>query len=116
MYSSDTKKAARQIVRESMPQILAGTFQIPSLEEMVSILQTNFEYSFDEYKAKQRIARSHMGWSNSQVLDELDRQRRRYENELRVNLKVTALSTIEEIENLIKSLKHRITDWKVKNL
>ena len=116
MYSSDTKKAARQIVRESLDQILAGTFQIPSLEEMISVLEKNFDYYFNEYKATQRIRRSHMGWSDTQVLDELERQRRHYENELRVNLKVAALNTIEEIENLIKSLNRTIVEWKVTHL
>lgn len=51
MYLSDTKKAAKQIVRESLPNISAGTFQIPSIEKTVPILHTNFEYPFDEYKA-----------------------------------------------------------------
>jgi RNA processing factor Prp31 len=116
MYSSDIKKAARQIVRESLDQILAGTYQIPSLEEMVSILESNFDHSFDEYKATQRIKRSHLDWSEMQVSDELDRQKRHYENELRVNLKVAALNTIEEIENLINSLNHTIVEWKIVNL
>ena len=116
MYSSDTRQAARQIVRESLDQILAGKYQIPSLEEMVSILRKNFDHPFDEYKISQRIKRSHLAWSESQVMDELERQKRHYENELRVNLKVAALSTIEEIENLIRSLKHNIAEWKIKNL
>ena len=116
MYSTDTKLAARQIVRESLDQILAGTYEIPSLDEMISILERNFEHTFDDYKAKRRIRRLHWDWGDNQVSDELERQRRRYENELRVNLKVAALSTIDEIENLIKSLKWTITEWKVKNL
>jgi hypothetical protein len=116
MYLSDTKKAARQIVRESLPNILAGTFQIPSLEEMISILQTNFDYTFDDYQAKRRITRSHIGWDDSQVLDELERQRRHYENELHVNLRVAALDTIDEIESLIKNLSQTISEWKIKNL
>ena len=116
MYSTDTKLAARQIVRESLDQILAGQFDIPSLEEMVLILEKNFDHPFDEYKVTQRIRRSHMGWSDFQVHDELERKKRHYENELRVNLKVAAMNTIEEIENLIKSLKHTITEWKVYNL
>ena len=99
-----------------MDQILAGTYQVPSLDEMISILESNFEYSFDEYKAKRRIRRLHWDWGAAQVEDELDRQKRFYENELRVNLKIAALNTIEEIENLIKSLKWTITEWKVKNL
>jgi hypothetical protein len=116
MYSADIKTCARQIVRESLSQILAGTFTIPSLEEMQSILERNFDYSFNEYKAAQRIRRSHLDWGDSQVLDELERQKRHYENELRVNLKVAALNTIEEIENLIRSLNQTITEWKILNL
>ena len=116
MYSTDTKLAARQIVRESLEKILAGTYEIPSLDEMISILQRNFDYSFDEYKAKQRIRRQHLDWTNEQALEEVERQKRHFENELRVNLKVAALSTIDEIENLIRSLKLTITEWKVKNL
>jgi hypothetical protein len=116
MYSSDTKKAARQIVRESFDRILAGTYQIPLLEEMISILERNFQYCFDEYKVKQRIKRLHWGWGKTQVIDELDRQKRHYENELRVNLQVAALNTIDEIENLIKSLRQMITEWKIENL
>jgi hypothetical protein len=116
MYSSDTRQAARQIVRESLDRILAGTYQIPSLEEMISILRNNFDHPFDEYKITQRIKRSHLAWSDTQVMDELERQKRHYENELRVNLKVAALNTIEEIENLIRSLKHNIAEWKIKNL
>ena len=116
MYSTDTKQAARQIVREALDQILADTYEIPSLDEMISILQRNFDYPFDEYKARQSIKRRHLDWSHEQALDEVERQRRLFDNELRVNLKVAALNTIEEIENLIRSLKHTITEWKVKNL
>ena len=57
-----------------------------------------------------------MDWDNSQVLNEIERQRRHYENELRVNLRVAALNTIEEIENLMRSLNQSIMEWKVKNL
>ena len=102
MYSSDSKKAAQQFVRESLDQILAGTYQIPSLEEMICILESNYEYTFDEYKTKRDIRRLHWEWNDIQVEDAVDRQKRHYENELRVNLKVAALNTTEEIENLIK--------------
>jgi hypothetical protein len=81
-----------------------------------TILRKNFDHPFEEYKITQRIKRSHLAWSETQVMDELERQKRHYENELRVNLKVAALSTIEEIENLIRSLKHNIAEWKIKNL
>ena len=97
MYLSNTKKAARQIVKESLPDILAGTFQTPSLEEMISILQSNFEYAFDEYQAKRKISRLHIGWDDSQVSDELERQRRHYENELHVNLRVAALDCYPKV-------------------
>lgn len=116
MYSSDSKKAAQQFVRESLDQILAGTYQIPALEEMISILENNYGYTFDDYKTKRDIRRLHLDWDDIQVEDEVDRQMRLYENELRVNLKVAALNTTEEIENLIKSLMLTITEWKIKNL
>ena len=116
MYSSDIKNCARKIVKESLNQILAGTYQIPSLEEMQIFLEENFEHAFDDYLITQKIKRSHPEWSNEQVVEELDRKRRYYENELRVNVRVAALSTIEEIENLIISLNNAIREWKVLHL
>ena len=116
LYVSDAKICARQMVRESLDQILAGTFQIPSYDEMISILDRDFQHNFDEYMTRRRIMKSHLTWSNEQVDDELERQKRRYENELRVNLRVAALNTIEEIENLVKSLQDAITRWKIENL
>ncbi len=113
MYSTDIKQGARQIVKESLSQILAGTYEIPSLEEMKHFLEENFDHSFDEYLIKQKIKRSHPTWNNDQVMDELERQKRHYENELRVNLRIAALNTIEEIENLTISLNNAIRDWKV---
>jgi len=113
MYSTDIKQCARQIVKESLNQILAGTYEIPSLEEMKHFLEENFDHSFDEYLIKQKIKRSHPTWNNDQVMDELERQKRHYENELRVNLRIAALNTIEEIENLTISLNNAIRDWKV---
>ena len=47
MYSTDIKTCARQIVKESLTQILAGTYEIPSLEEMKLFLEQNFDHSFD---------------------------------------------------------------------
>jgi hypothetical protein len=41
MYSSDIKKCARQIVKESLNRILADTYQVPSLEEMKYFLEAN---------------------------------------------------------------------------
>ncbi len=116
LYVSDAKNCARHIVRESLGQILAGTFEIPSFEKMVSILERDFEHTFDEFMARRKIMKSHISWAREQVDDELEKQKIRYENELRVNLRVAALNTIEEIENLVKSLNQAVTEWKIKNL
>ena len=116
LYVSDAKNCARHMVRESLDQILAGTFQIPSYEEMISILERDFEHTFDEFMVRRKIMKSHLSWSREQVDDELEKQKIRYENELRVNLRIAALDTIEEIENLVKSLNQAITKWKIENL
>ena len=116
MYSTDIKSCARQIVKESLNRILAGTYEVPSLEEMKFFLEQNFEHAFDEYLITQKIKRSHPTWNRDQVMEELERQKRHYENELRVNLKIAALNTIEEIENLIISLNNAIREWKVMHL
>ena len=60
--------------------------------------------------------KSHISWNREQIDDELEKQKIRFENELRVNLRVAALNTIEEIENLVKSLNQAITEWKIENL
>jgi response regulator of citrate/malate metabolism len=104
------------MVREALAQILDGTYQIPSIDEMISILDRNFEHSFDDFMIRRKIMKSHLTWSKEQIDDELERQKRRYENELQVNLRVAALKTIEEIENLVKSLNEAITKWKIENL
>ena len=116
LYVSDAKNCARHLVRQSVDQILAGTFEIPSLEEMISILERDFEHTFDEFMARRKIMKSHLSWGREQIDDELEKQKIRFENELRVNLKVAALKTIEEIENLVKSLNQAIAEWKIQNL
>jgi hypothetical protein len=116
LYVSDAKNCARHMVRGSLGQILAGTFEIPSYEEMITILQRDFEHSFDEFMARRKIVKSHLFWSQEQIDDEVENQKIRYENELQMNLRVAALNTIEEIENLVKSLNQAITKWKVENL
>ena len=116
LYISDARKCARQMVRESLPEILAGTYQAPSLEEMIAIMQRDYDHTFDEFPARRRIMRSHMDWGEDQVEDELETQKRRFENELGVNLRVAALNTIEEIEKLITGLNEAIKKWKIENL
>jgi hypothetical protein len=116
LYISDSKKCARQMVRESLAEILAGTYQIPSMEEMISILERDFDHPFDDYMARSKIMKSHMNWNEDRIETEIEIQKRRFENELGVNLRVAALSTIEEIEKLITSLNNAIKRWKIENL
>ena len=82
----------------------------------MAILERTFDHTFDEFMARRKIMKSHLSWSQQQIDDELENQKIRYENELRVNLKVAALNTIEEIENLVKSLNEAVTKWKIENL
>ena len=72
LYISDAKKCARQMVRESLPEILAATYQTPSLEEMIAVLQSDFEHSFDEFQTRRKIMKSHINWSENQIEDEID--------------------------------------------
>jgi len=116
LYISDAKRCARQMVRESLAEILAGTYQIPSMEEMVSILERDFDHPFDDYMARSKIMKSHMNWNEDRIEAEIEVQKRRFENELGVNLRVAALNTIEEIEKLITSLNNAIKRWKIENL
>ena len=104
------------MVRESLTKILADRYQTPSLEEMISILKRDFDHSFDEFMARRKIMRSHLDWSEDQIESEIEMQKRRFENELGVNLRVAALSTIEEIEKLITNLNNAIEKWKIENL
>ena len=115
LYISDAKKSAKQIVRESLGEILAGTYQTPSLEEMIAILKRNFDHPFDEFMERRKVIKSHLDWSEDQVESEIEMQKRRFENELGVNLRVAALNTIEEIEKLVTSLNNAIKKWKIEN-
>lgn len=116
MYSSDVKKCAQQIVKESFADILIGEFRMPSQTQMESYLLENIDYGFDEYQTAKKIQRSHFQWSEEQIVDELEVQKRRYEKESRYNLKVGAQKAVNEVENLVSSLKDTIKVWKIKNL
>jgi len=116
LYITDAKKCARQMVRDALAEILARTYQTPSLEEMISILERDFDHSFDEFMVRRKIMKSHIDWGEDQIENEIEMQKRRFENELSVNLKVAALNTIEEIEKLITSLNNAIKKWKIENL
>ena len=116
LYISDAKRCARQVVRESLAEILSAKYQIPSIDQMISILSRDFDHSFDEFMARRKIMKSHPGWSDDRIEDEIEMQNRRFENELGVNLRVAALNTIKEIEKLITSLNNAIKKWKIENL
>jgi hypothetical protein len=40
------------MVRESLAEILAGTYQTPSLEDMISVLARDFDHPFDEFRGQ----------------------------------------------------------------
>ncbi|MFC1811460.1 hypothetical protein ACFL03_02085 [Thermodesulfobacteriota bacterium] len=116
MYSADVKRCAQQIVKEFFNDILIGEYQIPSLREMEFFLKENIDYAFDDYQATKKIVRSHPHWSSEQISDELERQKMRYENQYRTNLKTAAQNAVEEVENHVKSLRDAIKAWKISNL
>jgi hypothetical protein len=116
MYPSDPKACARQIIKESINRILAGKFDVPTLEEMESILKRNFENLFDEHRAIRSIESLHPSWDKLMISDELDKQRRYHEKKLRDRLRAVSVETINEIENLIASLNEMIRKWKALNL
>jgi transcription termination factor NusB len=116
MNPSDEKHWARQIVRSSLHEILAGQFKIPNHKEMESLISDNFSEPFDEYKLRSKLRKLHPGWSEFEMADELERQEREYERENRTKMNWFIQGTIREIEKLIKSLNQEITKWKVNNL
>ena len=116
MNQSDEKNWARQIVRSSLHEILAGKFQVPSNDEMETIIRDKFCEPFDEYRQRTKIRKLHPEWSEVEISDVLERQERAQEREIRAKIRWFIQSTFEEIEKLIKSLNQEITKWKVNNL
>ncbi len=116
MNQSDAKNWARQIVKSSMHEILAGEYQVPSHMEMEAYISANFDEPFDEHKVRIQIRKLHPAWSEIEISDEVERRERVHERENRNMLKWFTQSTIGEIEKLIKSLNQEIAKWKVKNL
>jgi hypothetical protein len=116
MYSSDVKKCAQQIVKEFFNEILIGEFRVPSQREMESYLLESIDYAFDEYQTIKRIHRSRPQWSEERIAEELEKQKRRYEKEFRSNMSIAAQNGVNEVENLVRSLKDTIKAWKLKNL
>ena len=116
MYSSDVKKCAQQIVKEFFNEILIGEFRVPSQRKMESYLLESIDYAFDEYQTIKRIQRSNPQWSEERITDEFEKQKRRHEKEFRYNMNVAAQNAVNEVENLVRSLKDTIKAWKIKNL
>ena len=116
MNQSDEKNWARQIVRSSFHEILAGKFQVLSNEEMETIIRDKFREPFDEYRQRIRIRKLHPEWSKVEISDQLERQKMKQDRESRTKIRWFSQRTIEEIEKLIKRLNQQITKWKVNNL
>ena len=116
MNQSDEKNWARQIVRSSFHEILAGKFQVLSNEEMETIIRDKFREPFDEYRQRIRIRKLHPEWSEVEISDQLERQKMKQDRESRTKIRWFSQRTIEEIEKLIKRLNQQITKWKVNNL
>jgi len=116
MNQVDEKNWARQIVKSSLHEILAGNYKVPSQEDMNTLFDDNLSDPFDEYEVRARIRKFHVGWSEIEVSDELERQQRVHEREIRTKMNWLIQSTIGEIEKLIKSLNQEIVKWKVNNL
>ena len=110
------KNWARQIVKSSLHEILAGKFQVPSQEEMENIIKDNFSEPFDEYRQRTKIRNLHPEWSEVEISDKLARQKMEQDRESRNKIRWFSQRTIEEIEKLIKSLNQEITKWKTNNL
>ena len=116
MYSLDVKKCAQQIVKEFFNEILIGEFRVPSQMEMASYLLESIDYAFDEYETIKKIQYSRPQWSEERITEELEKQKRRYEKEFRFNMNTAAQNAVNEVENLVRSLKDTIKAWKIKNL
>ncbi len=115
-YSSEIKRCAQQIVKEFFNDILIDEFDIPSQAQMESYLFETISYGFNEYQTAKKIQRSRPEWSEEQIAEELEKQKRRYDKEFNDNLKLAAQNAITELENLVRSLKDTIKVWKIKNL
>ena len=71
---------------------------------------------FDEYQVRKRIRVLHPGWSEIEISDEIEMQKRHYKRENHNRLTWFAQNTVKDIEKLIKSLEQAIVDWKILNL
>ena len=116
MYALDIKRCAQQMVKESFSNIICGNFNIPSEKEMVDHLKGFIDYAFDEYQVTKKVIGSHPGWNEEMVVNEVERLKNRYDKEYHTNMMTAVNQTVEEVENLIRSLGDTIKKWKIKNL
>ena len=116
MFMSDVKRCAQQIVKESFRDIISGDFQVPTEREIEKYLTDFIEYAFDEYRATKKVTGAHPGWNEEMITAEVDRIKRRSDKEYRSNIISAANQTVQEIENLIKSLDDTIRRWKIIHL
>jgi len=115
-YSTDAKRCARQIVTGAFNEILCGSFQMPSLQEVQRSIEGYIDYTFDEHQEMSKVVAKHPGWAEERVKDEVYKKKMKHGKEHRNNLKQAASEAIAEIENLINSLNDAIKSWKIKNL
>ncbi len=116
MYALDIKRCAQQLVKESFVDIICGNFKVPSEKEIKNHLKEFIDYTFDDYQVTKKVIGSHPGWSPEMVTNEVERLKRRYDKEYHSNMVMAVNRTVEEIENLLRSLEDTIKKWKIKNL
>ena len=115
-YSAHAKRQAKQIVSEKFDDVLCGKFNVPTEDQMEHFLKDVIEYRFDEYKELKRASVKQPTLSKSQLRDEIQKRKMRYESEYQSHLQQASLRAISEIENLLSSLSDAIRTWKIKNL
>lgn len=115
-YSAHAKRQAKQIVHEQFDEVLCGSFNVPDFEQMEHFLKDVIVYDFDEYEETKKLTAIHPSWSESQLKDEVHRRKIRYEGEYQTNLSQASLEGINEVENLISSLRAALRAWKIKHL
>lgn len=115
-YSVHAKRQAKQIVREKFDDVLCGNFRVPTSAEMEYFLKDVIEYDFDEYEESKKVRAKNPSWSDSQVKDEIYSLKERYDSEYQAFFRQACLEAINEVENLLNSLRDALKGWKIENL
>jgi hypothetical protein len=114
--SIDAKRCSKQIVIGAFNEILCGQFKIPSLDEMEKSLEGFIDYTFDEHKEMSTIISKHPGWDEERVKGEVYKNKMKFVNTYRNNLKQPLPNRVPDIENLINDLNNTNKSWKITNL